>query len=133
MRGSIHIQFVVACLFLSGSLLFAVVCFAGSGWGYRCITGAGNNTCNSSGNAMCAVLGQQNGVWCTYCTGAASLPPRYCVKWEWETVGACARVGTSDNACHGNPARKGTCMDGACVNTVLVGSCGSKQYVPCML
>ena len=129
----VNFRFVIAVLFLAGTSMFVVHCFAGSGWNYQCITGAGSNTCNSSGNAMCSTLGVQNGMICYYCTGSNSLPPRFCVAREGWLV-PCVPIGTASNACNGNPMRRGTCRDGACVNTTLTGNnCGSGNYVPCAL
>ena len=147
MKNVVNIRFVVACLFLMGSLLFvshrfaqtqgAVQYFDGS----KCLTAPGDNPlCYNAGYALC----QAGLPTCMYCNDTTtSIPKKFCaLGFEGQQ---CYLTGGKTELCNAGTWLSGECLhinvggieERYCGGLQLGQSCGSGAetpvvHVPCI-
>jgi hypothetical protein len=124
MKTVADVRFVVACLSLASTLILAVTCFGSTIRNdSKCVQGVNPNTCDTTGNAMCAVVADEPpGLYmCEYCSGSSTMPAtKYCIDLEGAK---CKIVTFYQSPCSYNMQKRGTCVRGRCVDPMDTVKC----------
>ena len=129
---NIDFRFVVAILFMAGSLWYGVRAFAIYQDNLWCATLAGDPPrCDDIGDAICASPGSAGTDKCGYCSGGAKTLKKMCVKWEGRRCFAPGLV-EEPGACSGGEMYEGPCsFSGGCEAKPLGKYCPDTSEMDC--